>query len=320
MTPAAIREQLGGVSAVLVTPFREGREGGDARIDEDVLSALARGCAAAGVQTVVALGNTAEVYQLTLPEQFAVLRAIARDRPRECALLAGLTGPAETQLELAEQAASLGFDAVMVHEPPDPVASAPGIQQLLLQLAERSPLPLVLYVRTTRLSTSTLLDLAGHPRIIGIKYAVNEPGRIEELLAAIDLSGDCAWVCGLAESMVPTFSRLGVHAFTSGLANVRPDLAMAIWSAAQEGDKAALAERVAAILPFEVLRNANDGCFGVAVLKAALRWYGIPAGTVRPPCIELDDDATNRLNAVLTSWDERAVAPPISARAHGQGT
>jgi 4-hydroxy-tetrahydrodipicolinate synthase len=291
-----LHDALTGVSAVLVTPFRDGLRD----VEDGVLAELAASCDRAGIHVVVALGNTAEVYQLTRDEQRRVLSVVAEART-DASLLAGLTGSAGAQLELAEEAAALGYDAAMVHEPLDPLASPDGIRELWLDLAERSALPLVLYVRTNRLRTADLAELVEHPRVVGIKYAVRG-GDVAAALAAAPDQQRCVWICGLAESALPTFAALGVHGFSSGLANVRPDLALGISAAARAADAASLERLVGQILPFEELRNADGGRYNVAVVKAACESYGLAAGEVRPPCVGLDAAAARKLLALLESW------------------
>jgi dihydrodipicolinate synthase/N-acetylneuraminate lyase len=62
---------LAGVTCVLVTPFRD-RVGAP---DAAALERLVRHVDGAGVQAITALGNTAEVFQLSAPERRTVLEA-----------------------------------------------------------------------------------------------------------------------------------------------------------------------------------------------------------------------------------------------------
>jgi 4-hydroxy-tetrahydrodipicolinate synthase len=295
-----LQEKLKGISVVLVTPFS--RVHGD--VDVKVLTQLAGRCGEAGIHTLVALGNTSEVYQLTREERLVVLQSVALARSH-AALIAGFTGPLRSLPRHADAAASLGFDAVMVQEPPDPLASRAGIRSFFHEAAELSALPLVLYVRTDRLDSDALLELAANPAVVGIKYAV----RHGDPSAATLRSGEdrnCVWVCGLAESAVPAFAMLGIQGLTSGLANVRPDMALGIWNAARGTDALRLRELVQSILPFESLRNSEAGRYNVAVIKSALRWHGMDVGEVRSPCVGLDAAAVEQLSSILASWPAEA--------------
>jgi 4-hydroxy-tetrahydrodipicolinate synthase len=298
MQSADLLARLGGVTAVLVAPFSTGT----GAFDTQTAERLSRRCDDAGIHALTALGNTGEVYQLTFEEKVAALRAVAAGR-RRAALIAGLCGPLADLHRQAEIAAGLGYDAVMVHEPPDPGASDQGIRTFLLDVAARCPLPVVLYIRTPRLSHGSLAELAAHPRIVAVKYAIADVTAAASLLALDGLRERCAWVCGLAESMVPAFSALGMRGFTSGLANVRPDLALGIWEAVQARDWPQFEARLRRILPFELLRNRDGGRYNVAVVKTALAWQGIDVGEVRPPCAPLDVEGRAQLRRILESWD-----------------
>ena len=82
--------KLTGVTAVLVTPYRDGR------VDERLAETLARDVGSSGVHAIAALGNTAEVFQLTRDEQRAYLRAVARaDAP--ALRIAGFAGAARSR-------------------------------------------------------------------------------------------------------------------------------------------------------------------------------------------------------------------------------
>jgi 4-hydroxy-tetrahydrodipicolinate synthase len=298
----ALVTQLNGVSAVLVTPFSEAT----GTIDEGIVEDLARRCDVAGVHVLVPLGNVGEVHQLDFEERAAVLRATEAGRAR-AALVAGITGPPGERLRLAEKAFEFGYDAVMVHDPLDPLASDEGTRTLLLAFADRSPLPVILYPRTPILSNDSLAELAAHPQVIAIKYGRQDVLGAAALLAQKAVLDACVWICGLAEATFPAFSALGIRGFTSGIANVRPDLSLAVWDAARR-DPNELWARVLPLLPFELLRQQNGGRYSVSVLKAALRFEGIPVGDVRPPYERLSVEGENRLTGILRSWPKPAEA------------
>jgi 4-hydroxy-tetrahydrodipicolinate synthase len=297
MTIDSLAELLHGVSAVLVTPFFDRHAG----VDESMATRIAARCDAAGIHVLVALGNTGEVHQLDAEERIAMLRATAAGRSRS-ALVGGLAGPAKARLRLAEAALELGYDAVMLHDPVDPFASDAGIRDLFLGFAENSPLPVILYPRSDRLSVESLAELASHPRVVAIKYALPELGAATAVLSMDSASEACVWICGLAESMFPAFLSLGVRGFTSGIANVRPDLALGVWEAAEQRDWEAFWSRLHLLLPFERLRQEDGNRYNVSTLKAALRHEGFAVGEVRPPHAPLSAEAEAELSAILNRW------------------
>ena len=292
-----LSDGLAGVTCVLVAPMHAESGAIVASVAEEIASRVDR----AGIHAVTVLGNTAEVFQLSATERRLLLAAAAPACERSL-LIAGIAGPQAESVQLAEEAAALGYQAAMLHEPPDPLAGERGLIGLIHGFADRSPLPTVLYARTPRMSRTVLAEAAAHPRVIGVKYARHELSVLGSLLADRPTREACTWVCGLAESMIQPMRGLGLVGFTSGLANVRPDLALSVWQASRDGDLAVLADRVRPILPFETMRTRNGGRHNVAVLKSALRIAGVEAGAVRPPCDALGPDELEGLRAVLGAF------------------
>jgi 4-hydroxy-tetrahydrodipicolinate synthase len=291
---------MDGVVAVLVTPYLEGPDGTNA-VDATALLQLTSRLGQAGIRTLTALGNTAEVHQLTSTEREIVLCAVAAGRRQDTALIAGLTGSLGSALDDAERAHDLGFAAVMIHEPAEPFGDGSGVARYYQQICERVALPVVLYVRTTRLSKAALLELTASPSVIAVKYARPDLATLAELLED-GADQHCTWINGSAESRVPAFAELGITAFTSGIANARPDVALAVHAAAAGGDQSQLHKLIELVAPVEALRTEEHGRFNVAVLKEMLRAEGIEAGGVRPPHSPLTPTALEGLRSAVAAW------------------
>jgi 4-hydroxy-tetrahydrodipicolinate synthase len=294
----ALTKALSGVVAVVIAPF----QGATGPFDASRCRELTRRIVSAGVPAVTALGNTAEVFQLDEAERTRMLRAVAEGSDG-AARIAGLAGSAADVLRSADIAAAAGYDAVMFHEPADPLTDGSGIHAYLTYLADRSPLPVVLYVRSGRLSTTAVANLATHPAVAGIKYAVSDLDALRRLITG---SADCVWINGAAESQVPATAALGIRGFTSGLANVRPDLALAVHRAATTGATNTLAELLPPIIAFEKLRNRDGGRHNVSVVKQALRLSGLDVGDVRPPSMPAPPDQVAAIMARFPAPAERA--------------
>lgn len=294
---------IDGVTAVLITAYRDGTE----HIDTDTITEIAARVATAGVPVLTALGNTAEIQQLDAAERRAVLRAVA-EVSGSATLVAGVAGPLREMVQEAEAAQHLGYDAVMVHEPADPFGDAAGVVELYSRLAERSPLPVILYLRSHRLAATHIAEAIAPSNVIGVKYARTDLHTLTWLMERTD-PGSCTWINGLAESQVPAFAGVGVQSFTSGIANARPDVALAVQAAVHAGDLGRLARLLAEYAgPVEAVRAESHGRWNVAAIKQLLRWQGIETGGVRPPHAELGDAARSRLDSVR-SYRIDAVSP-----------
>ncbi|MEQ7124179.1 dihydrodipicolinate synthase family protein [Actinopolymorpha sp. B11F2] len=297
------RPRMDGVVAVLVTPYLDGTRA----VDEPAVRLLTRRLEVAGIRTLTALGNTAEVHQLTPDERVSVLRAVAADR-QEATLIAGLAGSLGGALDDAARARDLGYDAVMIHEPAEPFGDGGGVARYFQQICERVALPVVLYVRSTRLSREALTELASSPSVIAVKYARPDLTTLAEMLDG-GAAQHCAWINGSAEGRVAAFAELGVTAFTSGIANVRPDVALAVHAAVAGGDQVRLRRLIDLVAPVEALRTEEHGRFNVDVLKEMLRVEGIEAGDVRPPHSPLTPAARESLRSAVATWPTEADLP-----------
>lgn len=284
---------LEGITAVLVTAYRDGTE----HVDADTITEIAARTAGAGIPVLTALGNTAEVQQLDLSERHAVLRAVAAGA-QDATLLAGVTGSLRSILHEAETAKQLGYHAIMVHEPSDPFGDETGLIDFYTQLAERSALPVVLYLRTTRLDATHLAEAIAPSNIVAVKYARKDLHTLTNVMGRTE-PGTCTWINGLAESQVPAFAGVGVQSFTSGIANARPDIALAVHRAVLDGDLTALVRLLAEYVgPIEAVRADCGGRYNVSAIKQLLRWQGVEAGGVRPPHSELSNVAVAKLDTV----------------------
>lgn len=292
-----IRAALTGVSGVHVTPFDA-----TGRIDEALLDRVVDGLAVAGIDNIVTGGNTGEFYALGMDEVRLVMqRAIAANAGRR-AVTAGVGRALSDAQRLAEHAAKLGADAVMIHQVPDPFASPHGVVAYTHAVADTTDLPVVLYVRNDNFSAAELLDLVGHRRVVGIKYAVPDPLRLAERLR-LTAGQDLLWLCGLAEAWALPFAAVGARGFTSGLVNVHPTLSLAVRDALASGNYPAARRMIDGIAQFEAMRARESNGTNVTVVKEAMRLLGLPVGPARPPGRpELSESAKSELAAILKSW------------------
>ncbi|WP_133479072.1 4-hydroxy-tetrahydrodipicolinate synthase [Cognatilysobacter segetis] len=192
--------RLSGSITALATPFDVSGE-----LDLDAWQRLLRQQLDAGTQGVVVAGSTGEAAALLDPEYDLLLRMAVETVGGRIPVLAG-TGLSNTlkTIELTRRVAALGADAALVVTPPYVRPTQAGLVAHYRALASDAALPIVLYNVPGRtgcdLLPETVAELAGHPRIVGIKEARSEPERMAALLAFRDagfavLSGDDATAC-----------------------------------------------------------------------------------------------------------------------------
>lgn len=165
-----------GTGVAIVTPFRENRS-----IDWDGLERMIQHVSAEnGVDYIVSLGTTGEAITLSQDECRAVLNFTKKANNGRLPLVAGVFGSSDTASGTSRFAAYAevleGFDAVLSSSPNYSRPSQEGIYQHYMQLADASPLPIIIYNVPSRtgsnVSAKTTVRLAkNHDRFMAIKEA-----------------------------------------------------------------------------------------------------------------------------------------------------
>lgn len=175
---------LEGIFAALPTPFYPDErlylrkvEANVARYSRSLLSGM------------VVLGSTGEAVELNDSESREMLRVAAEASAPEKVLVAGVGRESvRTTVELAEAAATFGYDAVLVRTPTyyAPLLSASAILHYYRSVADRSPIPIILYhipkFVPYAFPSEVTAELAQHPNIIGIKDSSGSVERVRTLV------------------------------------------------------------------------------------------------------------------------------------------
>lgn len=165
-------QSLRGTGVALITPFNQ-----DLSIDVAALESLVEYVIEGGVEYLVVLGTTGESVTLTTDEKNLVKHTIIKANKKRLPLVLGVGGN-NTQAVLSELTDENleGFDAVLSVSPYYNKPTQEGIYQHFKAIAEKSPLPIILYNvpgRTgSNIEPKTVLRLAtDFKNIIGIKEA-----------------------------------------------------------------------------------------------------------------------------------------------------
>jgi 4-hydroxy-2-oxoglutarate aldolase len=177
---------LEGVFAAVTTPFYP-----DERIYFRKIEANMARYSRSLLAGMVVLGSTGEAVALNDVETRDVLRASIEATAPDKVLIAGVGRESvRATIELAEFAATLNYDAVVVRPPSyyGGQVSPAAILHYFRSIADRSPLPLVLYhipkFVPLEMPVELIAELAQHPNIIGIKDSSGNVQRIRETVAA----------------------------------------------------------------------------------------------------------------------------------------
>ncbi len=192
--------RLSGSITALATPFDASGEL-DLHAWQRLLAAQLEG----GTQGIVVAGSTGEAAALFDLEYDTLLRTAVEFVAGRIPVLAGtgLSSTART-IEQTRRAGALGADAALVVTPPYVRPTQQGLIAHYRAVADDGALPVVLYNVPGRTGTDllpqTVGELVSHPRIVGIKEARNDTGRMAELLPLRSegftvLSGDDPTAC-----------------------------------------------------------------------------------------------------------------------------
>lgn len=297
MTFEAMRDRLAGVVAITVTPFD-----GDDRVDEAALMVITQRMVNAGVKVVTANGNTGEYYSLTAAERRQCLLAVA-EAASGALVIGGVGGAGSDAVRAAREAWEGGADAVMVHQVPHPYITEAGWIAYHRAIAEAVPdLGLVPYIRSPHVTPAAVRELANQaPNFVGVKYALPDPVAFASMCAGVGGS-PLVWIAGLAESYAPSLFATTATGFTSGLANVVPEIVVAFLDALRAHDSDATFRLWSQIREFEDLRARDGNALNVSVVKEALCQLGLSGRSVRPPISSLAPYDRAAVTRMLRSW------------------
>lgn len=288
--------RFAGIYTPLATPFAA-----DGSLDVRGLARNVERYLRSPLTGLVVLGSNGEAPQLEEHEADLAIETVREAMPKDRPLLAG-TGRESTAATIAatERAARLGVDAVLVRTPSfyKGQMTTDAFVKHYTQVADRSPVPVLLYNVTIYTGVNLLPDAIGilsqHPNIVGIKETNSDMVQFGEYLAR---AGDGFTV--LAGSGATYFSALmlGAHGAILAVAGVAPDLCVEIFTAVREGriDEARKMNRQLA--PLSKLVGAT---YGVPGLKAALTLLGFDGGLPRPPLQPVGQQAVDAIREQLS--------------------
>jgi len=174
-----------GVFAAITTPFYP-----DERIYFRKLEANVAHYSRSLLAGLIVLGSTGEAVALDDAESHDVLRAVVAAAAPERLLIAGAGRESvKGTVALAEAAAELSYDAVLVRPPSYYAANlpAPAMLNYFRSVADRSPLPVILYnipkCVPYEIPIEMVVELAHHPNIIAIK---DSSGNVDRICAAVE--------------------------------------------------------------------------------------------------------------------------------------
>jgi len=282
-----------GVGAALITPFDEQNE-----IDYPGLKRLIDLVTEGDVDYLVVQGTTGESPTVSAKEKQEILTFTIKNNTKALPVVYGLGGnDTKSVLDCIKETDLTGVDAILSVCPYYNKPTQDGIIAHFTAIADASPVPVLLYNVPGRtvinMKPDTIVLLAGHPNIIGIKDAGGSVEQSLELSARVPddfllLSGD--------DNLVTTTASVGWHGVISVIANAFPkEFTDLTWHALEGRFKEATKLQLA-FLEFDTLLYIESNPVGI---KKCLEIKGICSSDVRLPLLKASKKLGEQLETAM---------------------
>ena len=287
-----------GTGVALVTPFRK-----QETIDFSKLEALINHIINSGADYIVALGTTSEAATMTDTERHALQDFIIESVGGRCPIMLGLGG--NNTLAVTDAIANTNFDGISGILSVAPYYNKPnqrGLAQHFKQIAETSPVPVIIYNVPGRtgvnITADTTLQLAHEcPNIIGIKEA---SGNIAQVMQILRNKPEKFAVISGDDSLTYPMIALGSSGVISVMANALPKEMSMMVKYALKGDMKKALPLHNRMLP---LMNAIFEEGNPTGIKALLEIEGFISNTLRMPLVKASKPLYNKLSSLYDEFN-----------------
>ena len=282
-----------GVFPYLVSPLDSAGE-----IRTDVLGRLCDDLIRCGVHGLTPLGSTGEFAYLGREQRAAVVQTAIGAAARRVPVIAGVastsTADAVAQAKSYQQ---LGADGILaILEAYFPISDA-QVESYFRAIADAVDIPVVIYTnpqfQRSDLSLDVIARLASHPRIVAIKDASTNTGR---LLSIINRCGEAIDVFSASAHIPAAVMLIGGVGWMAGPACIVPRQSVELYDLckAKRWDEAMQLQRRLWRINEAFARYNLAAC-----IKAGLQIQGYDVGDPVPPQAALTADERKVVEAVL---------------------
>lgn len=175
--------EFGRLLTAMITPMRE-----DGSVDYQRAGDLAKALVDSGNEGLVVAGSTGEGITLSFEEKVELWATVRQALPSNVAVLAGSTNSSTAEsIALSREAERVGCDGLLLTVPAYNKPPQEGLVLHFTAIADATGLPCMLYnvpARTAlNMTAETMLRLAEHPRIVGVKEASGDFAQIGRVIA-----------------------------------------------------------------------------------------------------------------------------------------
>ncbi len=288
-----------GIYTPVVTPYND-----DFSFNEANFTRAIEYLIAGGVHGIIVAGTTGEYYAQTMEERVSLMALAKKIIGDRVPLIVG-TGAIRTEdsIVYAQEAVSIGADALLVATPPYAYPTGHEIALHALAIDRAANLPVMLYNYPGRMCVNmdedTLDRLGRSANFCAIKESSGDLNRLHMLALEypqIQLS------CGMDDQALEFFA-WGARSWVCAGSNFAPQAHIALYQAcALEGDFTKGRKIMSAMMP--LMRVLEQGGKFVQCIKHGLTVRGINAGPPRRPMQSLNKDEDHQLAEVITTLDK----------------
>jgi 4-hydroxy-tetrahydrodipicolinate synthase len=292
--PADPQRPFGRVLTAMVTPF-----GSAGELDLQAAVRLAEYLVDDQGNDGLVLNGTGGEAPTTSDAEKADLIAAVVDAVGDRAHVVAGVGTFDTihSVHLATQASKAGAHGLLVVTPYYSRPPQTGLLEHFRVVADATDLPVLLYDIPKRsgvpIETDTLIALAAHEQIVGVKDAKNDVIASSRVMAETDL----AFYCGEDASTLPWLAA-GAVGVIGTATHFCAAQTKAMIQAHERGDNAEALRLHRLLLPI------YTGIFrtqGTILVKAGLRLRGLDVGSVRLPLVDATEHELSHLRADLAA-------------------
>ena len=293
-----------GVIPPMITPLQDPDTldvAGTARLVERIL--------AGGVHGLFLLGSTGEGPALSYELRKQLVQVVCEQINGRVPVLVGITDSVfEESVKMAQFAQQAGARFVVASTPYYFPLFQPELVRWMTELAEASPLPVLLYnmpgMTKVSFSVESVRTLAEHPNIVGIKDSSGDLGFFHQLLRAVQEVPDFPVIAGPEELLAETVL-LGGGGGVPGGANLFPKLYVDLYEAACQDDLETVRRLQKQVIEIEATLYVH-GAYGSGVtqgLKCVAEAQGLCGGALCRPFQPLGGTVRDGILARMQEWN-----------------
>lgn len=292
------------------------------QLDVEAVDRIAEHLIAGGVNGLFVLGTTGEGPSMTYQVRYEMVERTVESAAGRVPVLVGVTDTSIVEsLHLAEHAARSGAAAIVAAAPYYFATDQKGVTDWFRQLANHSPLPLMLYNMPgcvgIHLDVDTVTELSDHSNIVGVKDSSGKLDYFRQLCQTFADDSDFAVFMG-PEELIPEAVAAGADGGVCGGGNLLPQLYVDLFNASQAGDATEVSQhrqRVDVVFR-DIYRDLAGDMNLIPALKLAMQHCGLCSACIAPPlkpvAAEHERQIVDRLSSVLEVANSPLSTMPLS--------